>query len=127
MGLGRRMSIITRMRKQTAVYWALASNESGGIAYDDYGRPQHTDPVEVTCRWEGVNEEFLDSQGARQMSRAIVYVPQDMVEGEILMLGELTDITDETNLKENDNAWEIRRFDKLPTLRATEYLRTCYL
>ena len=123
------MSIITRMRKQTAVYWALKSDESGGIAYDDFGQPQHADPVELTndVRWQDTIKEFIDPQGARQVSNAKVFVGQDMVPGEILMLGSLTDITDSVNLKENSNAWEIRRFDKLPNFRASEFLRTCYL
>ena len=121
------MSIITRMLKQTCVYWPLASAESGGLAYDDYGQPVVTDPIEITCRWEDVNEEFLDATGTKQMSRAVVYVDRDVSLGGILMLGELTDITDEDNPKENDGAWEIRKFDKLPNFRATEYLRTAYL
>jgi len=121
------MSIITRMLKQTCVYWALASSESGGLAYDDYGQPVVTDPVEIECRWEDVNEEFIDATGTKQTSRAKVYVSQDVDVGGILMLGELTDITDDDNPKENDGAWEIRKFDKLPNLRVTEFLRTAFL
>ena len=48
------------------------------------------------------------------------------VEG-LLMLGELTDITDEVNVRENEGAFEIQRFDKLPTLKADQFLRTAYL
>ena len=122
------MSLITRMRKQTAVYWALLGADSAGVVdYDDYGQPQYTDPVEITVRWESVTVEFLDSQGTRQLSNAVVYSGEDLDLGGVLMLGELTDITDEDIPKENDDAWEIRRFDKLPNLRNTEILRTAYL
>lgn len=122
------MSLITRMRRQTCVYWALLGADSAGVVdYDDFGQPQLTDPTELTCRWEEITIEFLDTQGTRQLSNARVYVGQDVDLGGVLMLGELTDITDEDNPKENDGAWEIRRFDKLPNLRNTEFLRTAFL
>ncbi len=122
------MSIITRMLKQTCVYWALATEESAGLSdYDDYGQPIITDPVEVECRWEDVNEEFIDAKGTRQLSKAKVYVESDVDVGGILMLGTKDDITDSTNIKENEGAYEIKRFDKLPTFKATEFLRTAWL
>jgi hypothetical protein len=121
------MGIITKMKKQTAVYWPSETSESAGDAFDDYGKPVVADPIEIDCRWEDVSEEFSDATGTRQISRAKVYVDRDVDVGGILMLGELTDITDEVNIKENDGAFEIRRFDKLPNLKATEYLRTAFL
>ena len=121
------MGIITRMLKMKAVYWPPESSESGGDDFDDYGQPQVSDPVEIDCRWEEVSEEFLDAQGTAQISRAKVFVDRDVEVGGILMLGLLADVTDLVNPKENENAWEIRRFDKFPNLRVTEYLRTVYL
>jgi len=114
------MGIITRMLKQTAVYWAYAST-------DQFGTKSYADPVEIDCRWEDTIEEFMDSEGERQMSNAVVYVDRDIPVGGVLMLGELTDITDESNIKENAGAWEIRKFGKLPNFKATEFLRTAYL
>ncbi len=121
------MSIITRMLKQTAVYWALASGDD--VSYDDYGQPIVTiaDPVEIDCRWEDVNEEFIAADGTKQVSRAVVYVSEDVAVGGILMLGTEDDITDSVNIKENVGAYEVRKFDKLPNFRATEHLRTAYL
>ena len=121
------MGIIKRMRKQTAVYWELASNDSGGVAFDDYGDPIMGTPVEISCRWEDVIEEIIDNKGAARVSSSTVYVDRDMVAGEILMLGELSDISDPVNIKENDGAFEIMKFGKLPNLKATEFLRTAYL
>ncbi len=124
------MSLISRMITygQKAVYWALLGTDSAGVVdYDDYGQPQHTDPVEINCRWEEITIEFLDAQGTRQLSNARVYVGQDVDIGGVLMLGELADVTDENNPKENDDAWEIRRFEKLPNLKNTQFLRTAYL
>ena len=114
------------MRKQVCVYWPL---EVSGDDFDDYGQPVvvAAEPVEISCRWEDVSEEFIDVKGTRQLSKAKVYIGQDVDVGGILMLGTLDDITDSINIKENENAWEVKRFDKLPNLRATEFLRTAWL
>ena len=121
------MRILTKMLKQTCVYWEPASADSGGDDFDDYGQPIVTDPVELGCRWEDTNEEFTAPDGTRRVCRAKVDVESDVKVGGILMLGEIADITDSVDIKENDGAWEIRKFDKLPTLDATKFLRTCYL
>ncbi len=121
------MGIITKMRKQTAVYWAPGSEESGGADFDEYGKPLYASPVEIDCRWEDVAEEFIDAKGTLATSRAIVYVDRDVRVGGVLMLGTLETGMDLDDAKQNEGAWEIRRFDKLPNLKATEYLRTAYL
>ncbi len=114
------MGIITRMRKQQAVWWALAS-------IDGHGKEVYVSPVQIKCRWEDSNEEFMDAGGDRQLSNAIVYVDRDTPVGGVLMLGVLADITDPINIKENDGAWEIRKFNNLPNLKATEFLKTAML
>jgi len=114
------MSIIERMLKQICVYWAP-------IGTDNYGNPTFASPVELACRWEAATEEFLSFMGERELSNALVYVESDVKPRGVLMLGELTDITDSVSIKENDNAWEIRRFDSTPTLKATKFLREAYL
>jgi len=121
------MGIITKMRKQKAVYWPPGSDVSGGLDYDDYGKPLYADPVEIDCRWEDVAQEFVDTRNEITFSQAIVYVDRDVGLRGVLMLGTLADVTDLDDPKSNENAWEIRRFDKLPNLRNTEYLRTAYL
>ena len=114
------MGIIKRMRKQVAVYWPF-------VSVDAYGKKLVGSPVAIKCRWDGRVEEFLDSQGERQLSRAVVYVDRETPIGGILMLGALSDITDRTDIKENEGGWEIRRYDTTPNLKATEFLRTVYL
>lgn len=115
-------SLIVRMRKEVAVYWAHT-----GV--DDYGHPVYADPVEIACRWEGVAEEFIDKDGTRALSRAKVYVDRDMKVGDKLMLATLDSIqtTSSTSSDWSPNnfiaAYEIRNFAKIPNLRAKEYLR----
>ena len=114
------MSLITRMRKQTAVYWPFSS-------VDQFGKKSFGSAVEVSVRWDDVSEEFLDADGERQLSRATVYVDRDMALGSVLMSGTLSDITDAVNIKENAGAWGIRKFDKIPNIKATEFLRIARL
>jgi hypothetical protein len=116
------MSIITKMRKQTAIYWPPSLSK-----FDAYGQPLSDPPVEISCRWEDVQEEILDPQGTSVVSKAKVYVDRDVELGGVLMLGELSEITDPSNPKANEGAWEIIKFERMPTLKATEFLRTVYL
>ena len=122
------MSIIEKMLKATCVYWALKSNESGGVDYDDYGQPQHTDPIEITCRWEDRNEEFIDAKGTTRLTQAVVYVGQDVEVAGMLYNGSLAELpSGYITPRDIDGAWEIQRFDKLPDLKYRRYLRTVYL
>jgi hypothetical protein len=127
------MGIISKMRKQNAIYWPPA-----GV--DDFGRESHGTPIELTLadgvnsrvRWEDKIEEFVDAEGTTQQSNAVVYVPALPGGGEVrtgghLWLGDRADLTDEANPENNEGAYPVRRMDKLPNLKATEYLRTVYL
>ncbi len=118
------MSIITRMLRQKAVYWALDSDDN----FDNFGQPQYANPVEIKCRWVIKTVEFLGPQGTQELSNAVVYVGQDVKVGGVLMLGELTDIDSSLTVpKQNEETYEIRRFEKLPNLRTTQFLRTVFL
>ncbi len=115
------MSLIkTRMLKQTAVWWPSTS-------FDDYGKPIVATPIEISVRWEDVNEEFIDKNGTVRLSTSQVYVDRDVEVGGVLMLGELDSGVDEDDPKKTDGAGEIRRLDKFPNLRATEFLRRAWL
>lgn len=114
------MSLITSMRRQIAVLW-----KQGDL--DNQGQPSYAAPVEISCRWEDVQEGFLDSGMQKQMSRAVVYVDRDVSPEDVLMLGALDSgvVVDEPF--ENAGAYAVRAFNKLPNLKNTEYLLTAYL
>lgn len=141
------MSLITKMRKQNAIYWPPAIP-------DDFGRPAHGALVELTLtgagnfrvRWEDTVKEFLasstlglggppslgDVAGTVITSEALVYVPRlpdgsEVQVGGWLWLGDRTDLLDEANPRANAEAHEVKRMDKLPNLKGTESLRTAYL
>ena len=121
------MGVITKVMKQTAVYWPLASEESGGVDFGEYGQPQFASPMEIDCRWDDEIRNIVDAEGTMKVSKAEVMVSVDVDLGGLLMLGMLDDITDEENPRENAGAEEIIAFEKNPNFRATEFLRVAYL
>lgn len=127
------MSIITRMRRQNAIYWPPSG-------FDDFGKRTFGGLVELTLsegvnsrvRWEDRIEEFIDANGTVILSSSVVYCSVLPGGGEIevggfLWLGNRSDLTSETVPRENPGAAEIGRVDKLPNLKISEYLRTVYL
>ena len=114
------MSVIVKMRKQTAVWWERES------APDTYGRFSFNAPVEIACRWDDTLQEFLDAQGEKRLSQAVAYVDRIMKPGDRLMRGSLeSDLTDDPIPVEG--AFEIKRFDQNPNFKATETLLTAFM
>lgn len=109
------MSLIKKMRKQKAVYWARGNP-------DVFGSFAFLEPVEIDCRWEDTAQEFLSPLGETLVSRSMVHVDRVMFPGDRLKLGEL-----ESSDANPNEGFEIRRFDRLPNIKATEYLLTAYL
>lgn len=113
------MSLIVKMRKQDAVYWPLTG-------FDAYGKPTYGEAQEIKVRWEDTQEEFVDAQGTKQVSRAKVYVGEDMAPGSMLILGVLSSTLDEDDPRAS-GALEVKSFAKLPNMKATEFLRTVFV
>lgn len=121
------MGIITTMRRQRAVYWAPTTSPDGDVQYNEQGRIKYEAGVEIRCRWEPSNEQFIAADGSTRLGSAKVYVDRDVLVGGFLRLGALATVDFLNDPLENDSVLEIRRFDKTPNLRVTEYLRTCML
>lgn len=115
------MSIISRMRKQRAAYWAPAS-------LDTYGNPVHGSPVEIRCRWEDKQERKLNGEGEEILTASTVYVDRVLaIHGFLVLL-------DDSGMPSGfdpdpvvHGAREIQVFESLPNLRNTEKLYTVYL
>lgn len=114
------MSIITTMRRQTAVWWQRSTSPDG------FGRYTYAAPIQIDCRWEDIVVEFLDPQGNKTQSRSVVYVDRVIAAGDMLMEGDWESNTADDPTEE-ELAFEVRRFDKLPNLKNTETLYTAYL
>src|SRR6266513_567931 len=111
-------SIITKMRKQKAILLRR-------LAPDKYGKFAFDIPVEISCRWEDVIQEFLDHVGEKRISQSVVYVDRVVKIGDRLMRGELTSsVPNDPLLTES---FEVKQFNQLPNLKATESLLTAYL
>jgi hypothetical protein len=124
------MDILEDMRVQWAVYWPP------GPLSDEATRT-FGEPVELLVRWEEVTEMFLDRQGNEQVSKSKVYVGEDLTELGVLWLSPavadnsvgsgLAELVSESDPFANPKAYEIRRFDRIPTLDGDEFLRIAYL
>ena len=107
-------SYMKRVAKQTAVYW-------GTPVADKFGKNSFVIPIEIKCLWSDKKELMIDDNGKETISKAVVYVLQDLDEQGMLFLGLLTDLTtaqkdDPAKVK---NAYEIRQFLKIPSLTNT--------
>lgn len=116
------MSLISRVRKQTAVYWQRSSQGP-----DMQGQPRHELPVQIKCRWDDVMKEFVMADGSRQVSQAEVLPDRAMQPGDYLMRGVLPDVTNAASPKQNKGALVVRAVATTPNLRNTENLYTAYL
>lgn len=114
------MSIITRMRRQKAVYWAAGQ-------LDRHGQASFANPVQIDCRWEDRADEFIDDKGEKKISSSVVYVDRDMKTGDVLMKGLLNGDVNQSSPFSNPLAGEIKGYADLPNLKNTESLRTAYL
>lgn len=110
------MRILTKMLKQTCVYWPpVGSNPSGETIY---GPPQ-----ELKCRWEDIQEQYLDVGGNVRVSNSRVYTAVDVKIDGILWLGTVETLVSQSSPMDNPGAYAIRKFSKIPTLRGNKFLR----
>lgn len=113
------MSIISRVLKQRAVYWAPDG-------FTENGQPAFASPVELNARWSGSIELNIAGTEDTSVEKSEVMVSVDLVPGGVLMLGTLADVVDELNPLNNPNAYEISRFTKTPNLKISEFLRIAH-
>jgi hypothetical protein len=115
---------VLRRRYQNALYWS-----PGGIDAD--GNRVYGTVVELkddrAVRWEDINEAVTTRSGETIVSRSKVYAGEDLEEEGVLWLGSLADAVSTTQPFANPGAFEIRKFSKIPNLRATEFLRVAWL
>ena len=109
-------SLIARILKQTATYWAKTGT-------DGYGKATFTSPAALLVRWTDKQEIIRNAQGNEAVSNAQVIVGQDVTIGGYLYLGTNAG-ADPTVVS---GAREIRAFDKIPDKKAIYFFRKAYL
>lgn len=110
---------IKKFLKQKAVYWGTpVPNGFGGFTY--------AEPVEISVRWTEKQELFLNYNGEQVLSRAKLMLDQDVVVRGMLALTTLVELS--SSQAPGDNAaYEIRAFQKMPDVRAKQYVRQVWL
>lgn len=111
------MSIITKMRRQKAAYWAPTG-------FDGEGRRTYADPVEISCRWDETAVQYTDARGETRTSTVVAHVDRDVAVGGRMSLGAVVDLA--SGADPTVVGVEIRQFNKSPNFKATEFLRTAY-
>ncbi len=102
-------AFMKRAVRQTAVYW------SSPTASED-GSNTFVTPTEIQCLWREKIEMITDKEGREVVSRATVYVLEDMDEQGMLYLGTLADLStaEKADPRKVTNAYEIKLFVKTP-------------
>lgn len=105
------------MLKQKATWWSVTPDSFGG---DLFGAPTLLD-----CRWESRSEVFIGQIDRRELvSKAVVYLNQDVAVGDYLFEGDQTVLANPSGLT---GAFKVQKFDKIPDLRNLEAVRRAVL
>ncbi len=115
---------IKKFLKQKAVYWgAPVPNGFGGFSY--------AEPVEISVRWTEKHELILDMtvgipRGEQVVSKARLMLDQDVEVKGMISLMSLVDLSSNQDPAEN-GAFIIKSFQKMPDVRAKQYVRQAWL
>lgn len=112
------MGVATAFLRQYAIW-------SAKVSYDRYGMPIRSSPVEVKCRWETVNQEFLLPDGTVKQIDAWVAVDRAMGLGDTLVLGTLSEYlgTGSSDEGEEEVVHEIVTYEEIPAIRGSAVRR----
>lgn len=106
------MSIITRCRKHTAVYWEFREVDGeGGLSFKA--------PVEISCRWDDDQVRQVLETGDEFLSNSQVICDRVVHVGDYFFLGALTDIVpaNERDPRNVQGAHQCRHVARTPKLR----------
>lgn len=114
--------ITTKFLKQRCCYF-------GNPTPDGYGSYSFDSPVEIDCRWTDSVQVVSDGKGNDIVCKSVVMVAQDIEELGMLFLGTLDDLdsAEEDDPVSIERCYTVKRFDKIPMLKGSPFLRVCYL
>lgn len=112
-----------------AVYW-----HPTGIL-NNSGQPEFMDPIQICVKWIEKQEEFLDKDDNREVSKATVYVGTiicDKFESEpkllaAIRMGFLEDLEDPSTPYLNSDTWEVRGLGSATTFNGIQKVRKVFL
>jgi hypothetical protein len=92
---------------QTATVWTTTPNAFGGYNF--------AEPYTIKCRWEDRTELYYGRMsGKEEVSRAAIFVEEDLSVGDWIVLGDYTDVVDPSTIA---GALPVRDFSSSPDLR----------
>lgn len=103
------MSIVVKMRKQRATWWAR-------LEPDQFGNFAFAEPVEIKCRWDDSQGQQRTRDGEIVEARSVAYVDRIMRLGDRLKEGEMDSETF-TNPMDDKDTMEIVGFSKNPDIK----------
>lgn len=90
---------------------------------DGYNQPSFAAPVQIICRWEEKTEKIQGDDGVEVLSRARVFLAQDVALGDYLVLGTSAG----ADPREVPGAYRVKDFRKTPSLDGLSHERKAYL
>lgn len=111
------MSFLTRNLRQDVTVWNQAA------AKDSYGNLTYSTPRTIKGRWEENSNLTITVDGREITSQAVVFLKEDVAEGDYLFLG--SDTT--ASPFGVSRAFEVKAFKKIPTLRGNRFERMAVL
>lgn len=117
---------LARKFNQTAVFW------NPELARDVYGQDTYETGIDVACRWQDKVEEFVNAQGERELSAAVVYMEAPVAVARVdswAYLGEVADLSAEELADPTtvSGALVVRAIGQSPTLDAGTTLYKLWL
>lgn len=101
---------------QTCTYWAVT-----GV--DGFNKPVFASPVQIKCRWEERTEKVINDEGEEYLSRARIFLKDDIVPGDYLFLGTHAG-TDPRLIRD---AFRVMAWRRIPSLDGLSFERKAYL
>jgi len=99
---------------QKAVLWVFDS-------YDSNGEPKVSEPVEISCRWEEVSSQFMDSTSSPIAISSEIWTDQVIAKGSMLWKGKLIDLPAPA-----DAIVEVVGFDVIPDIKGRNFELVAY-
>lgn len=110
------MTLVRNAYRQKATYWGSPSPDgAGGFTFSA--------PREIGCHWQEMATEFTNQAGQIEVSRAIVYVKENLEIGGYLFEGKST----ATNPQEVQKAFRIKQVSNIPSIRTADRERRVFL
>ncbi len=103
---------------QKITHWVATPNGFGGYTF--------ALPTTLDGRWEEKNILFMADEGREVISKAIAYLPVDVLTEDYLMEGDTSE-ADPLNLTDEKKAYRVQRYDRTPDLRVLSFERKAYL